>query len=211
MPQHPVRTAACCLAIALASACARDGGGAPANAAGKSAAQPPAPAAPALPAALASLCGSPGAPSTSSGRLAGFTRHELSAGDHLLPAGSSQIDQPVRCVARTQAQLAALSEAAHRGLSSPPPSLDGAMVVLAGMGEQAATGHDIAIDSVLVRADTALVFVTERFPGSSCTEGMLVYNPADAVRMPAAAVVRFHERRFVGPPCVTGEESAGAP
>ena len=85
------------------------------------------------------------------------------------------------------------------------------MVVLAGMGEQGSTGHDIAIDSALMRADTAYVFVTERFPGTSCTEGMLVSNPADAVRMPAVGTVRFHERRVVGEPCVAEEASAGGP
>ncbi|HEX2076074.1 MAG TPA: protease complex subunit PrcB family protein [Longimicrobium sp.] len=159
--------------------------------------------------ALAELCRHPDAPSSTSGRPAGYTRHELAAGDHLLGNRIAQIEQPVRCVARSQGQLAALWAEVHRGLASPAPVLNGTMVILAGMGEQASTGHAIGIDSVLVRADTALVFVTERFPGSGCTEGLLVHTPADAVQVPPAAVVRFHEHRSVAPPCVTEEDPAG--
>lgn len=151
---------------------------------------------------LAELCLAPGEAARSEGRPAGFARRELDSADHLFRTRSSDLDTPMRCIARTEEQLALLWSRAHRWVPPPgTPPLDGGMVVLASMGMRSSTGYGIGIDSVLVRADTALVFVMQRTPGSHCTEGMLASSPTDAVRIPHAVAVRFHETVDEDLPC----------
>lgn len=193
----------------FALACAPEqGAGAQGGAAsGTSASAPaspvrPPPPPPALDPRLEAFCALPGESAPAASWPPAFERHKLAPGDHLIATRMTELETPLRCVARTEEQLALLWDQAH-GWAPPAetPSLDGGMVVLASMGSQGSTGYGIGIDSVLVRADTAVVFVLQRTPGSNCTEGMLVSTPTDAVRIPHASVVRFHEMRVSAPPC----------
>lgn len=153
---------------------------------------------------LAGMCKPPAPASAPMGRPARYVRHELRQDDHLLPSRDSYLEIPLRCAVRDEQALRVLWEEETKRWAdpSPVPNLEGGTIVLASAGSVSTTGHGIGIDSVLIRADTALIYVMRYAPGVGCVQGALVENPTDAVRIPPVTVSRFHETAVRGAPCL---------
>ncbi|MBW3573174.1 MAG: hypothetical protein KY467_18920 [Gemmatimonadetes bacterium] len=106
----------------------------------------------------------------------------------------------LRCAVRTAAEWKQLWTLVDPR-STPPPLPGQGMVVLAAAGMIGSEGHWIDIDSVWISGDTATVSVREEMIGDACPAGQVIIFPAAAVRVPAAAVVRFRETLLAGEPC----------
>lgn len=108
---------------------------------------------------------------------------------------------PLRCIVRSQKELEQLWEFSR---DSTPPAIDFSeqMLVVATAGQRSSGGFGIGIDAAWHRGDTLIVLVTERLVGHGCAATMEVVYPADAMRAPVVAAVRFQETISSGEDCL---------